>query len=308
MAEITATLVKSLREKTGAGMMDCKKALSATDGILEDSIDWLRKNGLASAQKKSGRTAAEGLVAACSGGKAGAVIEINSETDFVARNEKFQDFVAASAKIALQQAGNLTAILESPYPDTDKDFQAQLTENIATIGENMSLRRAAYLKVDSGVVIHYIHSALRDNMGKIAVLVALESTANADKLREIAYKIAMHVAAARPQFLSIDSVDPVVLERERNILAEQARASGKSEEIIGKMVEGRLRKYYEESVLLEQIFVMDNESKIGTMLAQFSKEIGADITLSAFERYQLGEGIEKEESDFASEVANAAKN
>ncbi len=307
MAEITALLVKELREKTGAGMMDCKKALNATDGNLDDAIDWLRTNGLASAQKKSGRVAAEGLVAVETDGKSGAIAEVNAETDFVARNEQFQEFVEATAKATLTHKGDMQALLESDYPKGDKNFTEQLTHNIATIGENMSMRRTEYWNVSDGVVVSYIHSALRDNMGKIGVLIALESTGDAEKLKELGHKIAMHVAAARPEFLSVDTVDATALDRERNILTEQARASGKPEEIIGKMVEGRLRKYYEEAVLLEQIFVMDGESKISALLANLGKELGADITLKGFSRFQLGEGIEKEENDFASEVASAVK-
>ena len=306
MAEITAILVKTLREKTGAGMMDCKKALSETDGNLEDAVDWLRKNGFASAQKKSGRVAAEGLVAAISQNNQGALVEINAETDFVARNEQFQDFVLQSVTRALE-FDDVAKILASDYPNKGRSFQDQLTDNIATIGENMNFRRAHKLQIAKGAVAHYIHAPLRDNMGKIGVLVGLESDGDAKKLQEMAYKIAMHVAAARPQFLTIESVDAAVLERERNILAEQARASGKPEEIINKMVEGRLRKYYEESVLNEQIFVIDNENKIGKLLENFGTELGTPVKLAGFERFELGEGIEKQESDFAQEVADAVK-
>ncbi len=307
MAEITASLVKELRVKTGAGMMDCKKALNETDGNLEEAVDWLRTNGLASAQKKSGRVAAEGLVAVATSGTMGACVEVNAETDFVARNETFQEFVGDAAQASLTLKGDMQAVLDSAYPNSDKNFSEQLTHHIATIGENMSVRRSDYLEVSDGIVVSYIHSALRDNMGKIGVLIALESAGDKDKLQALGHKIAMHVAAARPEFLSVDTVDADALERERNILTEQARASGKPEEIIGKMVEGRLRKYYEEAVLLEQIFVMDGESKISNLLAELGKEMSADVTLKGFVRFQLGEGVEKEKSDFASEVASVAK-
>ncbi len=307
MAEITASLVKELRVKTGAGMMDCKKALNETDGNLEEAVDWLRKNGLASAQKKSGRVAAEGLVAVTTSGTMGACVEVNAETDFVARNEHFQSFVGDTAQASLTHKGDMQAVLDSAYPNSDKSFSEQLTHHIATIGENMSVRRSDYLEVSEGVVVSYIHSALRDDMGKIGVLIALESSGDEAKLRELGHKIAMHVAAARPEFLSVDTVDATALDRERAVLTEQARASGKPEEIIGKMVEGRLRKYYEEAVLLEQIFVMDGESKISNLLAALGKEIGADIALKGFVRFQLGEGVEKEETDFASEVASVVK-
>ena len=307
MAEITASLVKELREKSGAGMMDCKKALSENNGNLDDAIDWLRTKGLANAQKKSGRVAAEGLVAALTDGTKGTVVEVNSETDFVARNEQFQDFVTAIVTQSLASKGDLEALLNADYPGGDKNFSDTLTANIATIGENMSVRRTAYLEVNEGIVVSYIHSALTDNMGKIAVLIALESAGDKAKLQELGHKIAMHVAAARPEFLSVDTVDASALERERNILTEQARESGKPEEIIGKMVEGRIRKYYEEAVLLEQVFVMDGETKIAGLLEQISKELGTAVALKAFSRYQLGEGIEKEETDFAAEVASVSQ-
>ncbi len=305
MAEITATLVKDLREKTGAGMMDCKKALSETNGDIEAAIDWLRKKGLSAAAKKAGRVAAEGLVAvACADGKAIA-LEVNAETDFVARNDKFQAFVLEAGKVALSSgAGDIEALKGKDFPGTGRNVQDELTQLIATVGENMNLRRLAALSVSQGVVASYVHNATAPNLGKIGVLVALESAAPADKLTALGKQIAMHVAAAHPEALNIADVDSSALEREKNVLADQARASGKPEAIIEKMVEGRLRKYYEEVVLLEQVYVVDGESKIKDVVEKAGKELGAPVKLTGFVRYQLGEGIEKAESDFAAEVAS----
>jgi len=302
MAAISAALVKELRDKTGAGMMDCKKALSETDANMEEAVDWLRTKGLAAAAKKAGRVAAEGLVGVVAEANRGAVVEVNAETDFVARNETFQAFVTNAAQAALETGGDAASILAASYPGTGNSFEQQLTDNIATIGENMSLRRAAALSVDKGVVAAYVHSALAPGLGKIGVLVALESDGDADALAALGKQIAMHVAAARPEFLSIDAVDPAALERERTVLAEQARESGKPEEIVAKMVEGRLRKYYEEVVLLEQVFVIDNETKIAKVIANAAADVGAPVTLKDFARFNLGEGIEKQEEDFAAEV------
>ncbi|MBK8157418.1 MAG: elongation factor Ts [Rhodospirillaceae bacterium] len=302
MAEITAALVKELREASGAGMMDCKKALAENNGDVEASIDWLRKKGLAAAAKKAGRVAAEGLVGAVADGTAGALVEVNSETDFVARNEQFQGFVSAVTRLALAN-GDVEALKSAKYPDGGVTVTEKLTNLVATIGENMNLRRAVRLSVPNGVVASYVHNAAAPGMGKIGVLVALESTGDAAKLQALGKQIAMHVAAANPQSLSIDQVDPAMLERERSVLAEQARASGKAEEIIGKMVEGRLRKYYEDVVLLEQLYVIDGESRVKQVVEKAAKEIGAPVKLVAFARMALGEGIEKEEKDFASEVA-----
>jgi elongation factor Ts len=302
MAEITAALVKELREASGAGMMDCKKALAENNGDVEASIDWLRKKGLAAAAKKAGRVAAEGLVGAVADGTAGALVEVNSETDFVARNEQFQGFVSAVTRLALAN-GDVEALKSAKYPDGGVTVTEKLTNLVATIGENMNLRRAVRLSVPNGVVASYVHNAAAPGMGKIGVLVALESTGDTAKLQALGKQIAMHVAAANPQSLSIDQVDPAMLERERSVLAEQARASGKAEEIIGKMVEGRLRKYYEDVVLLEQLYVIDGESRVKQVVEKAAKEIGAPVKLAAFARMALGEGIEKEEKDFASEVA-----
>jgi elongation factor Ts len=301
MAEITAALVKELREASGAGMMDCKKALAENNGNVEASIDWLRKKGLAAAAKKSGRVAAEGLVGVAADGKTGALVEVNSETDFVARNDQFQSFVGAVARLALSN-GDVEALKAAKHPDGGTVTE-KLTNLVATIGENMNLRRAVRLAVSNGVVASYVHNAAAPGMGKIGVLVALESTGDQAKLQALGKQIAMHVAAANPQSLSITDVDPALLERERSVLAEQARASGKAEEIIGKMVEGRLRKYYEDVVLLEQLYVIDGESRVKQVVEKAAKEIGAPVKLVAFARMALGEGIEKEEKDFAAEVA-----
>ncbi|MFD2261279.1 translation elongation factor Ts [Lacibacterium aquatile] len=306
MAEITAALVKELREKTGAGMMDCKKALTENNGDIEAAIDWLRTKGLAAAAKKAGRVAAEGLVGAAAEGTKGALIEVNSETDFVARNETFQSFVADSAKVVLTAGADIEAVKTAAYPGAGKTVAEQLTDHIATIGENMSLRRAAVLSVNDGVVATYIHSAVVPNLGKIGVLVALESTGDNAKLQALGKQIAMHIAAANPMSLNIASVDPAALEREKAILVEQSRASGKPDNIIEKMVEGRIRKFYEEVVLLEQVFVIDAETKIKDVVAKAAKDIGAPVELTGFARFQLGEGIEKAQSDFAAEVAAQA--
>jgi elongation factor Ts len=303
MAEITAGLVKELREKTGAGMMDCKRALGETAGDIETAIDWLRKKGLAAAAKKAGRVAAEGLVGVATGGVAGAAVEVNSETDFVARNEAFQDFVRSLAGLALAKGDDLEALKAAAYPGESRTVAEQLTHLVATIGENMNLRRAKRLQVGNGAVVSYVHNALSAGLGKIGVLVALESTGDSARLAALGKQLAMHIAAANPQFLDIASVDAASLDRERDVLREQARASGKPDAIIDKMVDGRIRKYYEEVVLLEQIFVIDGESRIAKVVEAVAKEIGAPIAIASFVRFALGEGIEKEHADFAAEVA-----
>jgi len=302
MAEITAALVKELREKTGAGMMDCKKALAETEGDLEAAFDWLRKKGLAAAAKKAGRVAAEGLVGLAAEGTRGALVEVNAETDFVARNEQFQAFVQQVARLALGTK-DVEALAAAAYPGEGKSVAEKLTQLIATIGENMALRRAASLAVGQGVVAGYVHNAQAPGLGKIGVLVALESAGDPARLAAFGKQLAMHVAAANPQALTIASVDPAALERERAVLAEQARASGKPEEIIGKMVEGRLRKFYEEVVLLEQTYVIDGESRVKAAVAAAAKELGAPIEVKGFHRMALGEGIQREQKDFAAEVA-----
>ncbi|MEO1223225.1 MAG: translation elongation factor Ts [Pseudomonadota bacterium] len=307
MSAITAALVKELREKTGAGMMDCKKALTETGGDMEAAVDWLRKKGLAAAAKKAGRTASEGLVGLQIDGPKGALVEVNSETDFVSRNETFQSFVKTTSELAIGADGSVEALAALNYPGTGRTVAEELTHLIATIGENMSLRRTASLSVGAGVVAGYIHGAVVSDMGKIGVLVALESTADAGALAEFGRQLAMHVAATRPESLSVKDLDPALLNREREVLSEQARASGKPENIIEKMVEGRLRKYYQEVVLLEQTFVIDGESKVASAVEAKSKELGAPIAITGFARFTLGEGIEKDEGDFAAEVAATLK-
>ena len=300
MAEITAALVKDLRERTGAGMMDCKKALVENDGNLDEAIDWLRKKGLSAAAKKSGRVAAEGLVGVTSSGTVGAMVEVNAETDFVARNETFQNFVAEVAKVALAVGEDIEAIKAAPYPGTGRNVGEELTHLVATIGENMNIRRARVLRVTQGAVATYMHSAVKPGLGKIGVLAAVEGPGEVGTLELLGRQIGMHVAATRPEALDTSAVDPASLEREKAVLTEQARASGKPDAIIEKMVEGRIRKYYEEVVLLEQVWVHDGESRVKAVV----KKAGAE--LKGFCRFQLGEGIEKAAGDFAAEVKAAA--
>lgn len=303
MSQITAGMVKDLREKTGVGMMDAKNALVANNGDMEASIDWLRAKGLSKAAKKSGRTAAEGLVAVVTEGTKGAVVEVNSETDFVARNLEFQGFVNKVAHKALS-VDTIEALVAAEVDG--KPISENLTNLIATVGENMTIRRMVSLSVSQGAVVGYVHGALADGLGKIGVLVALESAAPAAALQEVGKQIAMHVAAASPQFLNKDVVDPEVLKRERAVYKEQAMASGKPADIAEKMVEGRIRKFYEEICLVDQPFVMNPDKTVSQALADVAKETGSEIKLSAFARIQLGEGIEKEEVDFAAEVAAVA--
>jgi elongation factor Ts len=307
MAEITAALVKELREKSGAGMMDCKKALTETGGDLEASIDWLRSKGLSKAAKKADRVAAEGLVAVAArdtgAGMIGAAVEINAETDFVARNELFQTAAREIATASLDTDGSVEAISAAKLA-SGETAQDRLTNLIATIGENMMVRRAARFVVDQGVVASYIHNAIAPDLGRIAVLVAIESAGDKAKLNELGRKIAMHVAATQPLSLSTDDLDPAAVERERAIFSEQAAASGKPAQVIEKMVEGRIRKFFEEVVLLKQAFVMNPDQTIEQLVADTGKELGAPIKLVAFTRLALGEGVEKPQGpDFASEVA-----
>ncbi|MCX2561030.1 translation elongation factor Ts [Acetobacter farinalis] len=299
MAAITAALVKELREKTGAGMMDCKKALNESNGEIEGAIDWLRTKGLAAAAKKSGRVAAEGLVAVASVDNKAAMVEVNAETDFVARNEAFQDFVESVVQVALKVGDDLEAIKATTLA-SGRTVADELTHLIATIGENMSLRRARVFTVPSGVVATYMHGALRPGVGKIGVLAALEAPSASDAINQLGRQIGMHVAATRPSALDVDSLDQAEVERERAVLIEQSRESGKPEAIIEKMVEGRIRKFYEEVVLLEQVWVHDGESRVKKILEQ------AGVKLVGFDRFQLGEGIEKEVDDFAAEVAKVS--
>jgi elongation factor Ts len=306
MTNITASMVKDLREKTGAGMMDCKKALAESAGDMEAAVDWLRTKSLATVAKKSSRVAAEGLVGVCSQGTKGAVVEVNSETDFVARNESFQNMVGEISQIALAKDGDADAIAAAPFPGAGKSVAEHLSAMVATIGENMNLRRAAFMSVGQGVVASYVHNQAGPGLGRIGVLVALESAGDADKLAAFGKQVAMHVAATSPLAVTPDDLDPAVVERERAILAEQARESGKPEEIISKMVDGRMRKFYEESVLLSQTFVIDGENTVDKAVKAAEAEIGAPIKVAGFVRFALGEGIEKEESDFAAEVAATA--
>ena len=306
MAEITAALVKDLREKTGAGMMDCKKALSETDGDLEAAVDWLRTKGLAAAAKKAGRVAAEGLVGVYVDGNKGAVAEVNAEPDFVARNDAFQTLVGNITKLAADAGDDIEALKAVAYPGTGRNIGEEITHAIATIGENMNIRRIASLSVSNGLLASYVHNALVPGLGKIAVLVALESDAGTDGLEAYGKQIAMHVAAARPQSVGRDDLDQESIERERQVLIEQARESGRPENIIEKMVEGRLRKFYEEVCLLEQTFVIDGESKISKVVEDAGKAVGGTVKVTGSKLFVLGEGIEKKEEDFAAEVAAVA--
>ena len=308
MAEITAALVKELREKTGAGMMDCKRALNETGGKLEDAEDWLRKKGLSAAAKKAGRVAAEGLVGVATSGKTGAIVEVNAETDFVARNESFQGFVRTLTGVALAKGGDGETLKAAPYPGSVRNVGEELAHLIAGIGENMVLRRAQRLEVKEGTVAGYVHSALVPGLGKIGALVALESTGNAEKLAELGRQLAMHVAASLPEYLDIASVDAAALEREREVHREKARASGKPDAIVEKMVEGGVRKqFYERVVLLEQKYIKDEEMSVGKVLAAAAKDVGAPVKIAGFVRFALGEGIAKPPGDFAGEVAAAVK-
>lgn len=302
MMSVTAALVKELREKSGAGMMDCKKALNETNGDMDTAIDWLRTKGLAAAAKKSGRVASEGLIAISVSGTLGALVELNSETDFVSRNDDFQTFAKTLSSLALT-ASDIEALKAMDYPDTGRTVAEELTHKIATIGENMSLRRMEKVSVESGAVVPYIHNATADGLGRIGVLVGLSSSADSAVLSGLGKQIAMHIAATTPASISVDDLDPEMVARERDVLIEQAKASGKPQEIAEKMVEGRLRKYYEEVVLLEQTFVIDGETKVGNVIEAAAKDAEADIKLTHFAHFILGDGIEKEESDFAAEVA-----
>ena len=305
MAEVTALMVKDLREKTGAGMMDCKTALKETDGDMEAAIDWLRAKGFAKAAKKAGRTAADGLVGMATEDRKGALVELNAETDFVARNEQFQSMVNEISKLALKVAGDIDALAAETYPGTEKSVADYISEMIATIGENMRLRRTAFVEVSDGVVSSYMHNAAAPGMGKIGVIVGLESSGDKDKLQALGKQIAMHVAATSPLAVDIDRLDPAIVDRERAILVEQARDSGKPENIIEKMVEGRLNKYYQEVVLMKQALVTDPDNTVENAIKNAEDDVGAPIKVVGFERYALGEGIEKEEEDFAAEVAAA---
>jgi elongation factor Ts len=307
MAEVTAALVKELRDRTGAGMMDCKRALGDSGGDIESAVDWLRKKGLAAAAKKAGRVASDGLVGIATRGAAGAVVEVNSETDFVARNELFQAFGRAVAALAVGGNGDVEALKEEPYPGTGRTVAEELTELVGRIGENLVLRRAERLAVGKGLVASYVHNSLAPGLGKIGVLVALESEAGGEAVETLGRQLAMHVAAANPQYLDTAAVPGSALDRERAVLREQAQGSGKTEAIVDRMVEGRLRKFYEEVVLLDQVFVVDGESRVGKVVEAAAKAAGKPIRVAGFARFALGEGVERPPSDFAAEVGEQLK-
>jgi elongation factor Ts len=308
MATITAQTVKELREQTGAGMMDCKAALNETKGDMEAAVDWLRAKGLAKAAKKAGRVAADGLIGAALGGTRGAVVEVNSETDFVARNDVFQDTVKEIARLALDAGGDVDRLGGTSVPSAGKTVSDHLQELVGKIGENLSLRRTAMLSVSDGVVAGYVHNSVAPDLGKIGVLVALESTGDKTKLAEIGRQVAMHVAATNPLALTAEQIDPDVVARERAVFLEQAQEQGKGKpaNVIEKMVDGRLQKFFKESVLLKQIFVVDGENTVEQAVKNAEAAAGAPIKVAGFVRYALGEGIEKQKSDFAAEVAAAA--
>ena len=304
---ISAAQVKELRELTGAGMMDCKAALTETNGNMEEAVDWLRKKGISKADKKASRTAAEGLIGVDAGLREAVVVEVNSETDFVARNDQFQQIVRDVAKVALAFGGDQEKVAHEKYPGNEKTVAEVIKDAVGTIGENLSFRRSAKLSVSQGSVATYVHNAVADNLGKLGVLVAVETAGKADSARAFARQVAMHVAATNPLALTVEELDPAAVEREKAIFADQARQSGKPEAIIGKMVEGRLRKFFEEVVLVEQAFVINPDTTVGQALKEAEREIGAPARISGYVRFALGEGIEREASDFAAEVAAAAK-
>ncbi len=304
MTAITASAVKELREKSGAGMMDCKKALNEANGDIEAAMDWLRTKGLAKAAKKSGRAAAEGLVGIATKGTSGVVVEVNAETDFVSRNDQFQNYVETVTELALEAGDSIETLTNATYPGASHSAGEELTKLIATIGENMNLRRVKRLQVSEGVVTKYLHNATTDSMGQIGVLVALESSADQGELTMLAKQIAMHVAAANPKSHTVDDLDPELVERERAIYKEQVIESGKPAEFADKIVEGRIRKFYEESVLCEQVFLIDDSKRTVTQVVEDkAKELGAEIKFTGFAQFRLGDGIEKKEDDFAAEVA-----
>ncbi len=300
---VTAQQVKELRELTGVGMMDCKKALEETAGDMDAAIDWLRTRGLAKAAKKASRVAAEGLVGISSEGSKGSIVEVNSETDFVARNEQFQSIVGNVAQLAGEANGDVEKLGAMPYPGSGRSVTAELTDAIAKIGENMNLRRAATIEVVDGIIGSYVHNTVKPGMGRLGVIVGLESTGDKGVLAGLGKQLAMHIANTNPLSVSPDDIDPAVVAKEREIFTEQAKESGKPADVIAKMVEGRVRKFYEESTLLAQTFVIDGESKVRDIVEKAAKEAGAPIKVTKFVRYALGEGIEKVETDFAAEVA-----
>ncbi len=303
---LSASMVKELREKSGAGMMDCKKALVETNGNMEDAIDWLRKQGLSAVAKKSSRVAAEGLIGISINGVQGAIVEINSETDFVARNELFQSFVKKCSDLVLTHKSDIEALKALPFPDTDRSVDQELSNNIATIGENMNIRRVEYLEVSEGVLVSYIHNKITEDLGKLGVIVAIESNAKQSQLLEVGKQIAMHIAATSPKSLNIEDLDSDLVNREREVLIDQAMSSGKPKKIAEKMVQGRLQKFFQEVVLNEQTSVIDGESKIKDIIKNLSNDLGTDVQIKDFKILKLGEGIEVAENDFAAEVAATA--
>ena len=303
---LSASMVKELREKSGAGMMDCKKALIETDGKLEEAVDWLRKQGLSAVAKKSSRVAAEGLIGITIKDNSGAMIEINSETDFVARNELFQNFVKTCSELVLSSKNDIDVLQNLPFPNANRSVNEELINNIATIGENMKIRRAEYLEVSKGILISYVHNSVAEGLGRLGVLVALETGVQNNDIKEIGKQIAMHIAATSPKSLNIDDLDPEVVNRERQVLIDQAMSSGKPKEIAEKMVQGRMHKFFQEVVLNEQVSVIDGETKIKDLIKRTSLELKTEIKIKGFKVLKLGEGVEIEESDFAAEVAATA--
>ena len=303
---LSASMVKELREKSGAGMMDCKKALVETNGVMEDAIDWLRKQGLSAVAKKSSRIAAEGLIGISINGLQGAMVEINSETDFVARNELFQNFVKNCSNLVLSHKSDINTLKKLSFPGTDRSVDQELNNNIATIGENMNIRRVEYLEVSKGILVSYIHNKITEDLGKLGVIVAIESQANEYQLSNVGKQIAMHIAATSPKSLNIDDLDNDLVEREREVLIDQAISSGKPKEIAEKMVQGRLQKFFQEVVLNEQISVIDGETKIKDIIKKLSNDLGTEVRIKDFKILKLGEGIEVAENDFAAEVAATA--
>ena len=303
---LSASMVKELRDKSGAGMMDCKKALQETSGNIEEAVDWLRKQGLSAVAKKSGRIAAEGLIGVTIKNNIGSIIEINSETDFVARNELFQNFVSTCSELAVSCAEDINNLKKMSFPNSNRTVDEELTHNIATIGENMNIRRSELLKVTNGAVISYVHNSIKDGLGRLGVLVALETDADKESLLTVGKQIAMHIAATSPQSLSIEDLDQDLVKREKQVLIDQALASGKSNEIAEKMVIGRMQKFYQDVVLNEQTFVIDGETKIKDVIKKLEKDLGTSVKLIGFKKLILGEGIEVSENDFAAEVAATA--
>ena len=303
---LSASTIKELREKSGAGMMDCKKALTETGGNMEEAIDWLRKQGLSAVAKKSSRVAAEGLIGVTIKNNSGAMVEINSETDFVARNELFQNFVKTCSTLVLSTKNDIEALQELPFPNSDRTVNEELANNIATIGENMNIRRVEFLEVSEGILVSYVHNNVADGLGRLGVLVALESKADNNNLLETGKQVAMHIAATSPKSLNVEDLDPQIVEREREVLIDQAMASGKPKEIAEKMVQGRMNKFYQEVVLNEQVSVVDGETKIKDLIKKLSSDINHDVKIKGFKILKLGDGIDVGESNFAADVAATA--